>query len=55
MNEWMAKQGTISKEDMSLVLVTDSVDEAMAHIHTYISANYKVKPRKRFWWLFEKR
>ena len=55
MNEWMAKQETISKEDMSLVLVTDSVDEAMKHIHTYISSNYKVKPRKRFWWLFEKR
>ena len=55
MNEWMARQGTISGEDMNLVLVTDSVEEAMNHIHTYISSNYKVKPRKRFWWLFEKR
>ena len=55
MNEWMARQGTISKEDMNLVLITDSVEEAMNHIHTYISSNYKVKPRKRFWWLFEKR
>ena len=27
--EWMSQQGTISKEDMSLVLITDSVDEAM--------------------------
>jgi uncharacterized protein (TIGR00730 family) len=53
--EWMAQQGTISKEDMNLVLVTDDIDEAMEHIRTYIGANYKIKPRKRFWWLFEKR
>src|SRR4026208_186079 len=37
--EDMAVQGTISKEDMNLVLVTDSVDEAIQHIHTYISTN----------------
>jgi uncharacterized protein (TIGR00730 family) len=53
--EWMAEQGTISKEDMNLVLITDSVDEAMAHISNYISTNYKVRPRKRLWWLLEKR
>lgn len=53
--EEMAKEGTISREDMNLVLVTDSIDEAMEHIHTYISTNYKVKNRKRYWWLFEKR
>lgn len=51
----MAKQGTIAEEDMNLVLVTDSVDEAMDHIRHYINTNYKVKPRKRYWWLFEKR
>jgi predicted Rossmann-fold nucleotide-binding protein len=53
--EWMAAQGTISKEDMSLVLLTDSVDEAISHITNYINTNYKIKPRKRFWWLLEKR
>ena len=53
--EDMAEQGTISKEDMNLVLVTDSVDEAMQHIHTYISTNYKIRPRRRNWWLWEKR
>ncbi|HET9430243.1 MAG TPA: TIGR00730 family Rossman fold protein [Chitinophagaceae bacterium] len=53
--EWMAQQGTISKEDMKLVLVTDSVDEAMHHIHHYISTNYKVKPRKRLRFLMERR
>ena len=53
--EWMVKQGTVAKEDMNLVLLTDSVDEAMNHIRTYISTNYKIKPRKRFWWLLERR
>ncbi|MGN6294224.1 MAG: TIGR00730 family Rossman fold protein [Chitinophagaceae bacterium] len=53
--EDMAKKGTIAKEDMELVLVTDDIDEAMAHIHSYITTNYKIKPRKRLWWLFEKR
>jgi uncharacterized protein (TIGR00730 family) len=52
--EFMASEGTISKEDMSLVLFTDSIDEAMNHINTYISKNYTIKPRKRLWWLFEK-
>jgi len=53
--EWMAEQGTISKDDINLVLITDSIDEAMKHIGSYISKNYKIKPRKRLWWLFEKR
>jgi len=52
--EDMAKEGTIAKEDMSLVLVTDNEDEAINHIRTYITTNYKVKPRKRLWWLFER-
>lgn len=53
--EWMAQEGTISKEDMSLVLVTDNIDEAMEHIRNYISTHYKIIPRKRLRWLFEKR
>ncbi len=55
MIEGMAKHGTIAKEDMKLVLFTDDINEAMNHIRTYITANYKLRPRKRFWWLFEKR
>ncbi|HSZ85326.1 MAG TPA: TIGR00730 family Rossman fold protein [Puia sp.] len=47
--EFMAEQGTISKEDMALVLVTDSIDEAMNHIKTFIRSNYKIKIRKYFW------
>jgi uncharacterized protein (TIGR00730 family) len=52
--QYMAEKGTISKEDMNLVLLTDDVNEAMDHITRYIKTNYKIKPRKRFWWLFEK-
>jgi uncharacterized protein (TIGR00730 family) len=55
MIEWMVDQGTISKEDLSLVLLTDDAEEAMNHIQTYVQSNYKIKPRKRFWWLMEKR
>lgn len=53
--EWMAEQGTISKEDLDLMLITDEIDEAMEYISSYISGNYKIRPRKRYRWLFEKR
>ena len=52
--QYMAGQGTISEEDLSLVLLTDDVGEAMKHIRNYINKNYSVKPRRRLWWLFEK-
>lgn len=52
---FMEEQGTISPEDLKLLLCTDDIDEAMLHINTYIKKNYVVKPRKRIWWLFEKR
>jgi uncharacterized protein (TIGR00730 family) len=51
----MAEKGAISEEDLSLVLLTDDVGHAMEHIRKYIQQNYKIKPRKRYWWLFEKR
>ena len=50
---YMEEQGTINKEDLSLVLLTDDLHEAMHHIRTYISKYYKVVPRKRRWWLLE--
>jgi uncharacterized protein (TIGR00730 family) len=53
--EDMALKGTIATEDMSLVLVTDDENEAMDHIRNYITTNYKIKPRKRMRWLFEKK
>jgi len=51
----MSAQKTISPEDLRLVLLTDSVQDAMEHVSKYITTNYKIKPRKRLWWLFEKR
>ena len=55
MLEHMAANGSASKDDLSLVLVTDDINDAMAHIQSYVSTNYKIKPRKRSPWLFEKR
>jgi uncharacterized protein (TIGR00730 family) len=52
--EDMAERGTIAKEDLNLVMFTDDVNEAMDHIHKYLTTNYKIKSRKRMWWLFEK-
>ncbi len=51
----MVKAQTINPEDLQLVLITDSVDEAMHHIRTYIMGNYKIKERKKLWWLLERR
>jgi len=50
----MIAAGTIAEGDKKFMLFTDSVDEAMDHISKYVNKNYKVKPRKRLWWLFEK-
>ncbi|MGI8952723.1 MAG: TIGR00730 family Rossman fold protein [Chitinophagaceae bacterium] len=50
----MANKGTISNDDLNLVLLTDDVNNAMEHIKTYITKNYTIKPRKKMWWLFEK-
>lgn len=55
MIEFMAQQGTINKQDLSLVLLTDDINDGMNHIRTYIKQNYKLKRGKRKWWLFEKR
>ncbi len=51
----MANKGTISREDLDLVLMTDDFDNAILHIKKYVIENYKIKRRKRIWWLFEKR
>ena len=51
----MVEKGTISKEDLDLVLLTDNIDQAMNHIQSYVMKNYTVKPRKRWWWLVERR
>lgn len=51
----LARETTISEDDLKLVILTDDIDEAMQHITTYISTNYTIKKRpKPFWLLFEK-
>lgn len=54
---FMAKEGTISAEDLDLVLFTDDPAKATEHIGRYISTNYRVKkrnPRLPKWWLLER-
>jgi len=51
----MSEAGTINEIDKKLMLLTDDVDEAMEYIQAFVSKNFTVKPRKRLWWLFEKR
>ena len=53
--KFMAEEGTISPEDLDLLLFTDDPEEAVKHIRHYIAANYKVVKRSRpLWWMFEK-
>lgn len=51
----MILKGTISGTDKNLILLTDDMNEAMQYIQAYIAKNFKVKPRKKLWWLLEKR
>lgn len=44
----MVEVGTISKEDLKLLIVTDDVDEVMNHIYEYVSANV-IKKLKTRW------
>jgi hypothetical protein len=53
--EHMANEGTISPEDMDLLLFTDDADEAANHIRKYITENYTIVKRPRpSWWLLER-
>jgi uncharacterized protein (TIGR00730 family) len=51
----MILKGTISENDKKLILLTDDINEAMQYIQAYIAKNFKVKPRRKLWWLLEKR
>lgn len=54
--QFLAKETTIGQEDLKLIILTDNIDEAMEHIHTYIQGNYTIKKRPRpFWAFFEKK
>ncbi|HOA38949.1 MAG TPA: LOG family protein, partial [Flavihumibacter sp.] len=51
----MVEEKTMGEHDLDLVLLTDDISEAMEHIRKYITSNYKIKPRKKLWWLFERK
>ena len=54
----MVKLGTIDPSDLDLLLLTDSVEEAMAHIRTHAIERFGLhagKASRRRWWLFEKK
>ncbi|MFC5412470.1 TIGR00730 family Rossman fold protein [Larkinella bovis] len=51
----MKQAGTISEKDLKLVLLTDDVDEAMAHIRRYVETNLRITHRRKpLWWLLER-
>jgi uncharacterized protein (TIGR00730 family) len=55
--KFMVQEGTISEEDLDLVLFTDNPQEATEHIARYISTNFEIKKRNGYlpkWWLFER-
>lgn len=53
----MVRAGTIDPSDLDLLLLTDSVDEAIAHIQTHAVEKFGLRagraPHRR-WWLFER-
>ncbi|MFN0085475.1 MAG: TIGR00730 family Rossman fold protein [Blastocatellia bacterium] len=54
--ERMVIEKTISPEDLNLFLVTDSIDEAMAHLEKYAVQKFgliRTKELKKRWWLGE--
>ena len=56
--EDMVEAGTISEADLRLFMITDSVDEAMAHIEKHSIQKFgltRAKTPKRRWWLGETR
>ncbi|MEW6319709.1 MAG: TIGR00730 family Rossman fold protein [Acidobacteriota bacterium] len=56
MLQTMQREGAISPEDLDLMLVTDSVPEAMAHVEEHAIKRFGLRRRPRpspFRWLFE--
>lgn len=53
--EMMVHEGTISPEDLELLIFTDDPAEAVTHIRRHLFENYRIVKRRPKWWLFEKR
>jgi hypothetical protein len=55
--ELMKVKGTIAEEDLKLCLFTDSIPDAIEHLKVNSISKFNLKhekPRKSFWWLFER-
>jgi uncharacterized protein (TIGR00730 family) len=52
---YLAGQGTVSEDDLKLVVLTDDFEEAMDHIRTYITGTYTIKKRPKPFWGFLER
>jgi len=53
--DFMVEEKTISLEDLRFLKLTDSTEEGMLHIRSFITDNYRiVRKLKPLWWLFEK-
>jgi uncharacterized protein (TIGR00730 family) len=46
--DFMLRWGTISKEDLNYVRMTDDVDEALSHLSKYIDDYYTIRKRRGF-------
>ena len=53
--DFMLREGTISPEDLNYVTLTDDPEEAIQHFEKYILKYYKIRNRKGFWILGERR
>ncbi len=51
----MVKEGTISADDLKLLIFTDDPAEAVTHIRQHLFENYRIVKRRPISWLFEKR
>jgi uncharacterized protein (TIGR00730 family) len=53
--ESMVTAGTISRSDLDLLMVTDSVEEAMAHIEKFAIQKFQLKRVPKRSWIFAER
>jgi uncharacterized protein (TIGR00730 family) len=51
----MLREGTISKEDLNYVTFTDDTNETIYILEKYITEHYKIRRRKGFWILGERK
>lgn len=51
----MTQNGTIAEEDIDLLFLTDSIDDAMEHIQRFIKNNFTIFPHRPRWRWLEKK